>query len=350
VAGRVSVPLTRGATVDMKARKPPPEFTDYDLRLLRVFDAVVRGGGFTGAEVILNKSKSAISIDISSLETRLGANLCRRGRGGFALTTHGKEIHLLAQELFKQLRDFRKRADLVATVVSGELAVALEASIPGDHAHDLAQVLHRFHSDNSQVSLKVDSASAERVIQWVLDGSATIGIGVLPRDYPELEACLLYEEVIDLYCGVGHPLFDVPDGELNIERLAAYDFSDLPSRQHAVDKALLERLTVKVQANTAQAQLLLLSNGRFIGFLPRSCALAAGTQRLRSLAPLTLSYKCAVVAFVLRDVPRSLACEHFEETLRSVFSGARLQTDAAANEGFRDPPTLQHSRILHSQA
>jgi DNA-binding transcriptional LysR family regulator len=334
----------------MKARKPLPEFTDYDLRLLRVFDAVVRGGGFTGAEVILNKSKSAISIDISSLETRLGANLCRRGRGGFALTTHGKEIHLLAQELFKQLRDFRKRADLVATVVSGELAVALETSIPIEHTNELAQVLQRFHSANSQVSLKVDSASAERVIQWVLDGSASIGMGVLPRDYPELEAWLLYEEVIELYCGAGHPLFDVPDSELNIERLAGYDFSDLPSRQHAVDAALLERLTVKVQANTAQAQLLLLSNGRFIGFLPRSYARAVGAQRLRPLLPRTLAYKCAVVAFVLRDVPRSLACEHFEATLKAAFSEARLQATAGATAAFRELPTLQHSRILHSQA
>jgi LysR family transcriptional regulator, transcriptional activator for bauABCD operon len=94
----------------MKSRKPLPEFTDYDLRLLRVFDAVVRGSGFASAEVLLNKSKSAISIDISSLETRLGVTLCRRGRSGFALTAHGKEIHALAHDLFTQLREFRKRA------------------------------------------------------------------------------------------------------------------------------------------------------------------------------------------------------------------------------------------------
>src|SRR6516165_8796600 len=171
----------------MKPRKPLPEFTDYDLRLLRVFDAVVRGGGFAGAEVQLNKSKSAISIDISSLETRLGVTLCRRGRGGFALTAHGKEIHALAQELFKQLHDFRKRADLLTTVVSGELSVALESNLPRDFPNELGSALRQFQAAHPQVAVKIDSGSPGRVIQWVLDGSASIGISVIPRDYPELD-------------------------------------------------------------------------------------------------------------------------------------------------------------------
>src|SRR6266702_8857052 len=130
----------------MKPRKPLPEFTDYDLRLLRVFDAVVRGGGFAGAEVLLNKSKSAISVDIAGLETRLGVTLCRRGRSGFALTAHGKELHALAQDLFKQLRDFRKRADLVATVVSGELSVAFDSNLATDYPKELAIALRQFHA------------------------------------------------------------------------------------------------------------------------------------------------------------------------------------------------------------
>lgn len=319
----------------MKPRKPLPEFTDYDLRLLRVFDAVVRGGGFAGAEVLLNKSKSAISIDISALETRFGVTLCRRGRGGFALTSHGKEIHGLAQELFKQLRDFRQRADLVATVVSGELSIAMDSSLPHDFPKELGAVLRQFHTNHPQVSLRIDSASPERVTQWVLDGSASLGISVLPRDYPEVQGFTLFEETNTLYCGPGHPLFKAPEAEITIAQVAAYDCAELPSRQHTVAHPQLEKLQSTVRANTTEAQFLLISTGQFIGFLPQSYAQAAvAANTLRPLLPDTLWFKTAVVAFVLRDVPKSIACEHFEEGLRAAFCRDK-QT-----QGEKTVPTL----------
>src|SRR5262245_57600290 len=96
-----------------------PDPNDFDLRLLRVFESVVRAGSFTAAEVGLNKSKSAISMDISTLETRLGLKLCRRGRGGFALTPHGKEIYELTLDLFKRLHEFRDRVGHVASRLGG---------------------------------------------------------------------------------------------------------------------------------------------------------------------------------------------------------------------------------------
>ena len=55
--------------------------TDNDLRLLRVFRAVVACGGFAAAELELNINRSTISRHIKDLETRLGVTLCRRGRG-----------------------------------------------------------------------------------------------------------------------------------------------------------------------------------------------------------------------------------------------------------------------------
>jgi LysR family transcriptional regulator, transcriptional activator for bauABCD operon len=307
----------------MKPRKPLPEFTDYDLRLLRVFDAVVRGSGFAGAEVLLNKSKSAISIDISSLETRLGVTLCRRGRSGFALTSHGKEIHALAQDLFRQLRDFRKRADLVATVVSGELSVALDSNLPGDYPEQFGSALRQFHAAHPQVTLKIDSGSPERVIQGVLDGSASLGISVIPREYPEIEAYPLVEENLSLFCAPGHPLYEVADAEVTIDRLATFDCVDLPSRHHAVGHEILVHLQMRVLASTPETQRLLISTGQFIGFLPQTYASSTlSTKKLRALSPDTLSFKCVVVEFVLRDVPKSLACEHFEMALRTAFGNS----------------------------
>ena len=280
----------------------------------------MRGNGFAVAQVLLNKSKSAISIDISSLETRLGVTLCRRGRAGFALTAHGKEIYALTLELFKQLRDFRQPVDLVAAVVSGQFSLAMDPNLPIIHAPKLGSVLRQFHVDHPQVNLKIESAPPEQVAQRVLDGSAQLGISVMPRDQPEFDALPLFDEAVKLYCGVGHPLFDMAPERINRDALSSYECVLLPSRQNAAGRPLMEQLRVSAQANTLEAQLLMISTGQYIGFLPQSYAAAA--VRAKALRPLladTLTFTETVVAFVLRDVPKNPACEHFQELLHKAF-------------------------------
>src|SRR5205085_11496388 len=46
--------------------------SDIDVRLLRVFRAVVEAGSFANAQAILNVGASTISTQMSQLETRLG--------------------------------------------------------------------------------------------------------------------------------------------------------------------------------------------------------------------------------------------------------------------------------------
>ena len=65
---------------------------DVDLRLLRVFKAVADCGGMAAAELELNIAISTISKHVKDLEQRLGLVLCRRGRGGFALTPEGRQL------------------------------------------------------------------------------------------------------------------------------------------------------------------------------------------------------------------------------------------------------------------
>ena len=66
--------------------------SDLDLRLIRVFLAVVDAGGVTPAQATLNVGQSTISTQLSTLETRLGYRLCERGRSGFRLTARGEQF------------------------------------------------------------------------------------------------------------------------------------------------------------------------------------------------------------------------------------------------------------------
>ena len=89
-----------------------PKISDVEISQLRVFKAVVTNGGFSAAQLELGLSPSTISGKMTELETRLGLSLCRRGRGGFFLTTDGQRIFEQTEGLFSALESFRKITDL----------------------------------------------------------------------------------------------------------------------------------------------------------------------------------------------------------------------------------------------
>ena len=84
--------------------------SESDIRLLRVFSAVVDAGGFSAAQIDLNVSQSTISTHMTALEQRLGVRLCERGRSGFRLTERGTLIYQAAQRLFSAIDEFRSDA------------------------------------------------------------------------------------------------------------------------------------------------------------------------------------------------------------------------------------------------
>src|SRR5687768_16909560 len=100
-AGR---PIESGADAQMPGSV---NISDADIRLLKVFNAVVQCGGFAAAQVELNVGQSTISAHMATLESRLGVRLCERGRGGFRLTEQGRHIHEAAQRLFREVESFR---------------------------------------------------------------------------------------------------------------------------------------------------------------------------------------------------------------------------------------------------
>ena len=89
-----------------------PQISDVEISQLKVFKAVVTNGGFSAAQLELGLSRSTISGKMTELETRLGLSLCRRGRGGFFLTTDGQRIFEQTENQFFVLKSFSKIRDL----------------------------------------------------------------------------------------------------------------------------------------------------------------------------------------------------------------------------------------------
>ena len=81
-----------------------------DIRLIRIFMAVVEAGGLSAAQLELNLALSTISEKVSALEKRFGMKLCQRGRSGFELTTAG------VGDIVKASMTHRTKGKLVLTV------------------------------------------------------------------------------------------------------------------------------------------------------------------------------------------------------------------------------------------
>ena len=70
---------------------------------LRVFHAVAEAGSFTHAADTLNLSQSAISRQISTLETSLENTLFHRHARGLMLTEHGENLYRTTHDVFHKL-------------------------------------------------------------------------------------------------------------------------------------------------------------------------------------------------------------------------------------------------------
>lgn len=70
-----------------------------DPDLLKAFLAVAEHRSFTRAAATLNRTQSAVSVQIRRLEERLDTRLFQRTRAGVALTAAGNELLVYARRL-----------------------------------------------------------------------------------------------------------------------------------------------------------------------------------------------------------------------------------------------------------
>src|ERR1700754_2440222 len=91
-----SIPSAPGSPL---SASPGSSLAALDLRLIRVFLAIVDAGGVSSAQATLNIGQSTISTQLATLETRIGYRLCERGRSGFSLTARGEQFVEAARAL-----------------------------------------------------------------------------------------------------------------------------------------------------------------------------------------------------------------------------------------------------------
>ena len=177
----------------------------FNLRTLRVFEAVATCGGFSRAAEQLDMTQPAVSMHIRQLESDVGATLFDRQHRQ-RLTDAGRELLQHARIIGAQVR-------------AAEAALAAHGADVGDDgtrglrgllhigvvstAHYFApRLLHAFNQRHPEVRLKLTVAKRESVLAMLQDHQLDIAISGYPPSEGDLEATTFARNP---HCIVAHP-------------------------------------------------------------------------------------------------------------------------------------------------
>lgn len=291
---------------------------DADLKLLRIFRAVVDSGGLSAAESELNIGVSTISKHIADLEFRLDLKLCNRGPAGFSLTEDGQRVLNAAESLLESVSDFRAEVNEIKKEMVGTIRVALFDQSASNPESQLARAISTFNQLAPEVEINLSIEPPTVIETMVIGGQIDVGIIAEHRVSPSLKYAPLYGENMYLFCGKDNPLFTRPQDEITLDELrrASYAGISVNSPNLHVGQKLNFRRSAKVQSEEALTILIL--SGRYLGFLPDHLTYAfVRKSMVRPLLPETVNYRVEFSAVTRRSPAPNRITNLFLETLEN---------------------------------
>lgn len=244
---------------------------DVDLRLLRIFVAIVECGGLSAAESRLNIGRSTISAHLSDLEVRLDVKLCKRGRSGFELTETGRVTYQASLELLQQCDAFATTVASAKSELSGRVTIAIIDTIVNDPRCGVARAISALKAKGNNLQFDINVCEAREVETAVANGRSLVGLGVSRHQLRGLDYFPLHNETNFLYCGQGHPLFDCkPVQVAKLLEKAEVITSNYMRDKEVRNDGLNYQNSAMAYHDEGIAHLIL--SGEFIGYLPEHYA------------------------------------------------------------------------------
>lgn len=279
----------------MATAKLPP-LSDTDLRLLRIFKTIVECGGFTQAQIELGIGRSTISTHMSNLETRLGLTLCRRGRGGFALTERGKLVYESTSKLLTALEGFRSELGKLQDRMVGEIKIGMVDNLTSNSFCKLYAAIDKFREQTEDVHLTIQVAPPNQIENWLTRGLLHLALSPKLQMTETINLDPLFVERQELYCGRNHPLFGKHPEDISQELVSQQAFV----RRGYFVATPYDTFFSKPAAATAfdmegVAQFIL--SGKYVGFLPSEFAESHWISKgqMHSLLPETFGFEVPIL-------------------------------------------------------
>ena len=136
-----------------------------DLDQLQTFCAIADCGSFTEAARRVNKTQSAVSMQIKRLEERLGRALLSRDGRGVSLTADGEALYGRARRML------RVNAEVMDLFSDRDLAGSIRFGVPDDYAVRLLPViLSQFQKTHPRIVVDVKCRPSEELLEGMKTG------------------------------------------------------------------------------------------------------------------------------------------------------------------------------------
>lgn len=168
---------------------------------LRVFQTTARLMSFTDAASQVGITQPAVSFQIRSLETALGASLFRRSSSGLELTELGDALYRKTQVLFMQAQQIENEIVGLTGVVSGTLSVAASMVMSN---YILPATIKSFISRDYKCMIKVQMGNSREILDQVSDGAVDVGMVSDPVDRRDIAVERFFEDEVVLITPASH--------------------------------------------------------------------------------------------------------------------------------------------------
>ena len=206
---------------------------------LKLFCDLAETTSFTKAAKINGVTQSAVSQQISSLETKFDTVLIERSKKKFTLTKEGNTLYKYSKQIIQTYDELRHKIQEIQNVVTGTIKVVTIYSIG---LHELPPYLKKFLKKHPTVNVSVEYRRATQLYEDIITGMADIGLVAYPQKDPRLQVTSLAEDMLVLICHPDHPLAQQP--KVKLSEIASHKFiafePDIPTRR-AIDKILRDR-------------------------------------------------------------------------------------------------------------
>jgi DNA-binding transcriptional LysR family regulator len=257
-----------------------PNFAAHvDWNLLRLFVDIVKAGGIGAAARRLNRQQPTISAALKRLEDHAGARLLSRSASGVELTTAGRALFLICEDMFEAARMAPHQIAQAVKQVEGLARIQVVSSIISPEFDETIASIHRRHPS---IRIEIRVSPWREVLDAMERGEAELGVGYDSGVRSALTYEPLFTETQQLYCARTHPLFGYKVAKLGDLREEGFVLTG------ADEVETMTRLRQRYQLGTVvnglaediHEALRLITLGVGIGFLPVMAAREAVRQRL----------------------------------------------------------------------
>ncbi len=286
-----------------------------NLRLVHIFVTVAKHQGFANAQQELNLTVSAISNYMSELEEKLGFVLCRRGRGGFTLTSKGEAFLQQSMTLLNTLENFERYTASLRGEQGGTLNLGVIDSTITDPMLPITDAIAQFSDQFPLVHLNLQIKNPNALLHGILNNELDIAVGTFSLQGNSVVSHPLYREQHWLYCSDQHELFSVRHptvahiSQMRMVTRSYWSAADLGKKGFKQSVASVESM---------EAQLMLILSGKYIGYLPEHYALPwVQQQRLRALLPTDYGYQAPFSLIFRRGRSKEILIRTLRDLLRN---------------------------------